>query len=50
MALSVATGGPVASWAASRACRHHGGIRTPVPQDGEPLDTDQELAQVVLGR
>jgi hypothetical protein len=30
--------------------RHHGGVRAPVPQDGEPLDADQELAQVVLGR
>jgi hypothetical protein len=34
----------------ARPRRHHGGIHTPVPQDGEPLDTDQELAQVVLGR
>jgi hypothetical protein len=34
----------------ARPRRHHGGIRAPVPQDGEPLDADQELAQVVLGR
>jgi hypothetical protein len=33
----------------ARPRRHHGGVGAPVPQDGEPLDTDQELTQVVLG-